>query len=95
VRDPPLFDRSPCGSKRFTPDLVRLAEEEMPQITFEENAGSFTVFIDGQPIDSARLADGSYYVGVFPHQNFPTPADVLQILTQTYGVLWSDQPGEM
>jgi hypothetical protein len=66
----------------------------MPQITFDETPDSFTVLIDGQAIDSAKLADGSYYVGVFPHQNFPTPADIIQILTQTYGILWSDQPGQ-
>jgi hypothetical protein len=66
----------------------------MPEITFNENAGSFTVFIDGKPIDSSKLADGSYYVGLFPHQHFQNPDDIVKILTKTYGILWSDQPGQ-
>ena len=66
----------------------------MPAITFEETADSFTVLIDGQPIDSAKLADGSYYVGLFPHQNFPSPQAIVNILTSTFGVLWTDQPGQ-
>jgi hypothetical protein len=67
----------------------------MPTITFKDVAEGFTILVNEIPIDSGRLADGTFYVGVFPHQNFKTPEAAVQLLLDTYGVLWSDADGEI
>ncbi|HEX8747680.1 MAG TPA: hypothetical protein VF717_10820 [Pyrinomonadaceae bacterium] len=67
----------------------------MPEITFKDDAEGFTIFVDGKPIESTRLADGTFYVGVFPHQNFETPEAAIQLLLDTYDVLWSDKGEQM
>ena len=67
----------------------------MPTITSKDDAEGFTILVNGSPIDSGRLADGTIYVGVFPYQNFDTPEAAIKLLLDTYGVLWSDAEGEM
>jgi hypothetical protein len=61
----------------------------MPTISYTEDATGFTVTINGQPIDSGRLEDGAYYVGMFPHEIFSSPQEIVDRLTETYGILWT------
>lgn len=67
----------------------------MPTISYKDDAEGFTILVNEIPIDSRRLADGTYHVAVFPYQTFKTPQAAIKLLQDTYGVLWSDAEGEL